>query len=213
MKGLFVPAGRRRAPRGWALGVHPDRSAEQACLQWGVQAPREEVVLHSCSFCSQTSPCLESALTEQWSGLADVLRKSKADPRRSSSPCTGPAWRARTAVHHPSQPHVQGGRLRLATGLMLWEDNQKMSTPCKGSPFPCRRRSRSHKPEVPGQGDGRRPAAPGQERDAIPLPSFPELRSTANKGKQITKAIPASHSLGRWPGSARGQHELCFLAE
>lgn len=87
-----------------------------------------------------------------------------------------------------------------------------MSTSCKGSRFCCRRWSQSHKSEVLGHWEGRRLAAPGQERDAISPPFFPELRGAANKGKQITKAIPASCSLGRWPGSARGQYELCFLA-
>lgn len=105
----------------------------------------------------------------------------------------------------------QGGRLWLPAGPAPQEDNQKMSTPCEGSPFPCRRRSWSHKPEVLGQGEGRRPAAPGQERDTISPPSFSELRDAANKGKQIMKAIPADHSLGWWPGSARGQHEAVLL--
>lgn len=75
------------------------------------------------------------------------------------------------------------------------QDDQKMSSPCKGSPFPCRRSWR-HKSEVLGQREGRRPAAPGQERDAISPLSFSELRGAANKGQQITKAIPASCLLG-----------------
>lgn len=134
-----------------SLGMQSDSSAGRAGLQHRVQAPAAEVGLCSYTFCSQTNPCLEGALTKQQKGSADVLWRSKADPRRSSSPCSGPAPRAGTARTLLPSGTSQGGRLQLPEGLAAWEANWKMSTLCKGSPSPCRTRSRSHKPEVHGQ--------------------------------------------------------------
>lgn len=131
-----------------SLGMQPDSSAGWAGLQHGVQAPTAEVGLCFYTFCSQTNPCL---LSKQRKGSADVLWRSKADPRRSSSPCSGPAPRARTARTLLPSSTSQGGRLQLPEGLAAWEANWKMSTPRKGSPSPCRTRSRSHKPDVHGQ--------------------------------------------------------------
>lgn len=89
----------------------------------------------------------------------------------------------------------------LTAGLTPCEDNQKMSIPCNRSHFPCRSRSRSQKPEVLVQGESRRPAAPGQERDAISAPSFPEPRGAAIKeSRQQKLSLPAT----RWgDGPAR----------
>lgn len=163
--------------------------APQACLPCGVQAAGEEMGLHCCLF---PSLCQEGSLT---------------NPRNGSA---GKQGGPKEALQLLCSPGAVG--TSAACGVLHAAGGRRENTPCRESPFAFRSGSCSRKPEVLGQGEGRRPAAPGQERDAISPLSFPELRGAGNKGTQIMKAIPAGCSLGRWPSSTRGHHELCFLA-